>query len=91
MHLVVIGLVCVFLEVSLTALYFRLTYCPPPSELVLGSCKCHMFLSALGKDLGTYGTCMSGVQALDYGAVTCHVECITASFLAFFQFGENNQ
>jgi len=26
--LVVIGLVCVFLEVFLTALYFRVTYCP---------------------------------------------------------------
>jgi hypothetical protein len=47
------SLVCVFIEVFLTALYFSMTYCPPPSELVLHSCKCLMFLSALLRDLGT--------------------------------------
>jgi len=51
--LIVIGLICVFIEVFLTALYFRVTYCPTPSELVLHSCKCLMFLSAVGRDLGT--------------------------------------
>jgi hypothetical protein len=55
-----------------------------PSELVLHSNKCLMFLSALGRDLGTYGTCMSGVKAVKVRAIICCVECISASFLTFF-------
>jgi hypothetical protein len=51
--LVMIDLVCVFVEVFLTALYSRVTYHPPPSGHVFHSCKCLVFLRALGRDLGT--------------------------------------
>jgi hypothetical protein len=88
MHLAVIVVVCVFLEVSLTALYFRLTYCPPPSELVLHLCKCLMFLSALGNiwHLHECGT-SSGLWGSN---LPCWV--YYCKFLGFFfQFGENTQ
>jgi hypothetical protein len=89
--LVVIDLVCVFLEGFLTALYFKVTYCPPPSELVPHSYKCLVFLSALGRDLETLARV--GYRLWRW-AIICHVECITVSFLTFFffnKFAENTQ
>jgi len=55
-----IELVCLFLEVFLTALYFRVTYCLLPSELVPHSYKCLVFLR--GRDLGTRGTARVGYK-----------------------------
>jgi len=49
--LIVIGLVYEFLEVFLSALYYRVP-AAPPSELVPHSRKCLVFLSALLRDLG---------------------------------------
>jgi len=49
--LVMTGLLCVFLELFLTALYFRVTYRPHLQSLY--STHCLMFLSAFGRDLGT--------------------------------------
>ena len=51
--LVVIDLVCVFLEVFLTALYLFQSDLQPHPELVLHSGMCLMFVSALGRNLGT--------------------------------------
>ena len=88
--LVVIGLVCAFLEVFLTALYFRVTCCPTFRA-------CTAFLQVpyvpecpaegLGnmRHLHEWGTSSCG------GAIIFRVECITASFFTFFQFGENTQ
>jgi len=75
-----IDLVCVFLEVFLTALHSRVIYCPPSSELVLHVYKCPVFLSALGntRHLREWGTISED------GEIICHVECITLSFLTFF-------
>jgi hypothetical protein len=88
--LVVIGLVCVFLEVFLTALYFRVTCCP-----TFRACTAFLQVSyvpecpweGLGnmRHLHEWGTSSCG------GAIIYRLECITASFLTFFQFGENTQ
>jgi hypothetical protein len=85
---VVIGLVCVLLEVFLTALYFRVTYCP-----TFRACTPFMQVlyvpeyawEVLGKirHLREWGTSSEDVT------VSCHVECITQSVLTFSQFGEN--
>jgi len=50
--LVIIGLLCVFLEVFLTALYFR-EICCPTFRACAPFMQAPMFLSALGRDLGT--------------------------------------
>jgi len=85
--LVVIGLVCVLLEVFLTALYFRVTYCP-----TFRACTPFMQVlvpeypwEVLGKirHLHEWGTSSEDVT------ISCHVECITQSVLTFCQFGEN--
>jgi hypothetical protein len=57
---------CVYWSLSYSTL-FQGDLLPPPSELVLHSHKCLMFLSALLRDLGTQGTCVSGVQAVAVG------------------------
>ena len=63
----------------------------PPSELVLHSCKCLMFLSAPGEGLGNIRHLREWGTSCAVGAVICHVERITVCFLTFFQFGENTQ
>jgi len=51
---VVIGLVCAFVSCKSFLQHFISEWLTaPPSELVLHSRKCLMFLSALGRDLGT--------------------------------------
>ena len=81
-NLIVILYVCFLKSV------FQCDLWPPPSEFVFHACKCLMFLSALGniRHLHEWGTNSEGG-----GAKIWHVECITMSFLAFFQFGENTQ
>ena len=82
--LVVIDLVCVFLEVFS---YFRVTYCPTfragtPFMQVPYVPECPWEQ----RHLCEWGICSEGVT------VSCHVECITPRFLIFFsQFGENTQ
>ena len=85
---IVIDVLYVFLEESFfTALYFRMSYCPPPSELVLHSHKCLMFLSALGniRHLHKWDTISEDAE------IICHVGCVTPCFSTFFQFGENTR
>ena len=57
---------CVFSSISYSTL-FQSDLLPAPSEHVLHSCMCIMFLSALGRDLGTYGTWVSGVHVVKVG------------------------
>jgi hypothetical protein len=81
--LLVIDLVCVFVEVSLTALYFSVTYCP-----TFTACTALMqvpYVSECPREgLGnTRQLCERGTSC-EGGAIICHVECITASFLTFF-------
>jgi len=88
--LVVIGLVCVFLEVFLTALYFRATYCPTfraCTPLTQVPCVSECPWEGLGniRHLHEWGT------SSECGATILPVECITASFLTIFQIGENTQ
>jgi hypothetical protein len=80
----VIGLVCVFLVSLLYSTLFQSDLRPPPSELVLNSCKCLMFLSAPGRGLGNIGHLCEWGTSSEGGAKICHVECITMSFLIFF-------
>jgi len=84
--LVMIGLVCVFLDVFLSALYFRATYfkaCAPFRHVpYVPECPWEGLGNIWGYEWGT---------SSEGGAILCHVECITPSFLAFFQFGENTQ
>jgi hypothetical protein len=86
----VIGLVCVFLEVFLAALYFRVTYCPTfrsCTPFTQVPCVYECPWKGLGnvRHLHEWGTSPEG------GAIICHVECITQSFFTFFQVGENSQ
>jgi hypothetical protein len=88
--LVVTGLVCVFTEVFLSALYFRVTCCPTfractPLTQVPYVPECPW--EGLGniRHLREWGTSSCS------GAIICCMECITASFLTFFQIGENTQ
>ena len=74
--------VCVFL----TAVYFRVTYCPTfracgPFRHVPYVSECPW--EGLGniRHLGEWGTSSEG------GAILCHVECITVSFLNFSSLG----
>jgi hypothetical protein len=46
---------------------FQSDLLPAPSQLLLDSHICITLLSALGRDWGTYGTCVSGVQAVKVG------------------------
>ena len=89
-ELLVIGLSCVFLEVFLTALYLRVSYCP-----TLRACtalmqvpyvpECRWEVLGNVKHLCEWGSSCEGE------AVSCHVECVTASFLTFFQIGDNTR
>ena len=88
--LTVIGLVCVFTEVFLSAVYFRVTCCPTfraCSPIMQVSYVPECPLEGLGnvRHLHEWGTSCEG------GATICHMECITTSFLTFFQVGENTQ
>ena len=88
--LLVIDLVCVFLEVSITALYFRVTYCPTfractPLMQVPYVSECPW--EGLGniRHLHEWGTSSEG------GTIICHVQCITVSFFTFFpDWGEHS-
>ena len=73
--------VCEFLEVFLTALYFRVTYCPTFRACV-PECPWEGLGNMRGYKVG---------YKLWRWAIICHVECITVSFFTFFQFVENNQ
>ena len=92
---IVIGFVCVFIEVFLIALYFRVTYCPPtfragiPLIQVPYVCECPVEGLGNMRHLYEWGTSSEGEGAA--AIIICHVECITLSFLTFFQFGENTQ
>jgi hypothetical protein len=89
-NLIVIGLVCVFIEVFLSALHFRVTCCPTFRA-------CTPFLQVPYvterpvegpgniRHLREWGTSSKG------GAIIWHVGCIALSVLTFFQFGENTQ
>ena len=87
---VVIGLVCMFIEVFLTALNFRVTCWPtfraftPFMQVPYGP---EFPWEGLGniRHLCELGTSSEG------GAIICHVECITVSFLTFLQYGENTR
>ena len=88
--LVVIDLVCVFIEAFLTALYFRVTYCPSfractPLMQVPYVPECPWKGLGNMRHLHEWGT------SCESGAVICHVEYITQSLLTFLQFGENTQ
>ena len=52
-----------FLRVFLTALYFRMSYCPHLQSLY----SIHASVSCSQVDLEPWGTCMSGVQSLKTG------------------------
>jgi len=77
--LVVIDLVCVFLEVFLTALYFRVTYCP-----AFRDCTPLIQVPCVPECLGNMRHLREWGTSSCSGAIICHVECITASFLTFF-------
>jgi len=82
---------CVSWSLSYSTL-FRSDLLPPPSELMLHSCKSLLFLSALRRYWGTSGTCMSGVQTLEVRwGNTFPCAMYYFKFLEFFQFGENIQ
>jgi len=89
--LVVIGLVCVFLEVFLTALHFRVAYCPTfragtPLMQVPYVVECPVVGLGNIRHLREWGT-----RSCD-GTIICHmVECITSNFFTFFESGENTQ
>ena len=90
--LVVIGLVCVFLEVFLTALYFRVTYCPHLQSLCFIHVSVFCFWVPFGGTGENKALAWVGYRLLRWGgAILFHVQCITSSFLTFFQFGENIQ
>jgi hypothetical protein len=81
--LVVIGLVCVFLDVSLTAVYFRVTYCPTVRACatlmqVPYVSECPWEVLGNMRHFCVWGTSSEG------WAIICHVGCITLSFLTFF-------
>jgi hypothetical protein len=89
--LLVTDLVYVFLEVSLTALYFSVTYCP-----TFTACTALMqvpYVSECPREgLGNIRHLCERGTSCEGGSIICHVECITARFLTFFfQFGENTQ
>ena len=77
-------------EVFLTALSFS-DLLPPPSEVVLHSCRCLNVPECPWEGLGTIRHLRERGASSEGGAIICHVECITPSFLTFFQFGENTQ
>ena len=74
--------------VFLTALYFRVAYCPQLHILysihtcALCSWESHMGLRNIRH------MCEQSTNS-ESGAVICHAKCIIPSFLNFFQFGEN--
>jgi hypothetical protein len=75
-------IVCVFLEVFLTALYFRVTYCP-----IFRACAPFRHVPYVPvcpwEGLGN----MSGVQA-DSGAIICHIKCINPIVVVFSSLGK---
>jgi hypothetical protein len=84
----VTDLVCVVLEVFLTAVYFRVTCCPifracAPLMQVPYVPECPWEGLGNMRHLHEWGTGSAD------GAKICHVDYITPAFLTFFQFGEN--
>jgi hypothetical protein len=69
----------VFLSLSYSTL-FQSDFLPPPSELVLLSCKCRMLLSALGRNMRNLCEWGTGSEG---GAVSCHVGSLLQVSLLF--------
>ena len=76
----VIGLVCVFLEVFLTALYFRVTYCPHLQSLYSIHASALCFWVPLWGTWEHKALAWVGYKLWGWG-----------NNLTFFQFGENTQ
>ena len=77
---VVIGLVCVFLEVFLTALYFRVTYCPYLQSL----CSIHACALCSWEALGNIRHFCEWGTSCEGGGSNLLCGVYYASFLTFF-------
>jgi hypothetical protein len=90
-ELVVFGLLCVFLELVLTALFFRVTYCPHLQSLCSIHASALCFWVPLGGTWEHKALAWVGYKLLRWGDMLPHGVYYSKFLDFFFQLGKNTQ